>query len=558
MDRTLPSGNMEGAMRIAVDAIDRTLAARHRQGLGPGLSLALTTRDGLLATRTYGVANADRDDPVTDRTLFQIGSITKQLTAAACLRLVEQGRLDLAAPVTDTLAWFKVGSRYSTPITLHHLLTHTAGLVMMMDSYPSSWAQVWMLRETDLGFAPGTRFSYSNVGYNVLQCVIQTVTGLSFDAALRELVFAPLGMDETWGEIFWELYPRLADGHKYASVDDHPVPRPEKQAVVNRYRVSQGCASVVTTATDLATFLRMLLSRGRADDGTAFLSDALFAEMLCPHAPFEGFFEGTTQGYGVLVEQSDATGGHRRVIGGGENLGFEAIMYGDVEAGVGVVLFCNSFDVAWTEARWSLDALVAAAEGRDLPSTPAFKPLFEERLGERANEYVGTYTSVARSFTVSEEDGHLRLSAPSTSVLLKLLWGDSFICTAVGFDRGMLSFSRDEAGRVFEAVQLGDVYARDAQPIADRAQLPAAWNTYIGHYRSFGALVTNFRIFARRGQLWCQMWSGYGEQPLTDLGGGRFRRGDDTSPETYAFDWIAAGKALRCRASGCDFYRVDE
>lgn len=545
------------ATPAAVDAIDRMLAERHRQGFGPGLSLALTTRDGLVATRTYGVANADRGDPVTERTLFQIGSITKHFTAAACLRLVEVGRLHLSAPATDYLAWFKVGSRFSTPITLHHLLTHTAGLVMMMDSYPSSWAQVWMLRETELGFEPGARFSYSNVGYNVLQCVIQTVTGLSFDAALRELVFAPLGMDETWGEVFWELYPRLADGHKFSSVDDHPVPRPEKQAVVNRYRVSQGCASVVTTAADLAKFLRMLLRGGSADDGAAFLSDESFAAMLRPHVPFEGFFEGTTQGYGLLVEQSDAVGGHRRVIGGGENLGFEAIMYGDIEAGVGVVLFCNSFDVAWAEARWCLDALIAAADGRELPSAPAFKPLFEERLGERAKDYVGTYTSIERSFTISEEDGDLRLSTPGASALLKLLWRDSFICPVVGFDRGMLSFSRDEAGRVFEAVQLGDVYARDAQPASNRPQLPAEWNAYVGHYRSFGSLVTNLRIFARRGQLWCQMWSGYGEEPLTDLGGGRFRRGGKTSPETYTFDWIADGKALRCRASGCDFYRVE-
>lgn len=546
------------AIPVAVDAIDRMLVERHRQGFGPGLSLALTTRDELVETRTYGVANADRGDPVTDRTLFQIGSITKHFTAAACLRLVEQGRLNLSAPVTDYLVWFKVGSRFLAPITLHHLLTHTAGLVMMMDSYPSSWAQVWMLRETELGFEPGARFSYSNVGYNVLQCVIQTVTSLSFDVALRKLVFAPLGMEETWGEVFWELYPRLADGHKYSRVDDHPVPRPEKQSVVNRYRVSQGCASVVTTASDLTKFLRMFLRGGSDDDGAVFLSDELFAKMLHPHVPFEGFFKGTMQGYGVMIEQSDAVGGHRRVIGGGENLGFEAMMYGDIEAGVGVVLFCNSYDNAWTEVRWSLDTLIAAIEGRELPPVPAFKPLFEEHLGERAEDYVGTYMSIDRSFTISEENGDLRLSAPGTSAFLKLLWGDSFICPVAGLNRGMLSFSRDETGRVFEVVQLGDIYIRDPQPVPDEMQLPAEWNAYIGHYRSFGSLVTNFRIFARRGQLWCQMWSGYGEQPLTELGGGRFRRGDETSPETYTFDWIADGKALRCRASGCDFYRVDE
>ncbi|MDD5264434.1 MAG: serine hydrolase [Candidatus Bipolaricaulis sp.] len=541
----------------AVEAIDRMLAERHRQGLGPGLSLAVTTRDELVATRTYGVANADRGDPVTDRTLFQIGSITKHFTAVACLRLAEQGRLDLDAPVTRYLDWFEVGSRFATSVTLHHLLTHTAGLVMMMDSYPSAWAQVWKLRDTDLGFEPGTRFSYSNVGYNVLQCVIQTVTGLSFDAALRKLVFAPLGMDQTWGEILWDLYPRLADGHKYSSVDDRPVPRPERQVVVNRYRVSQGCASVVTTAADLTKFLRMFLRRGRGDDGKVFLSAELFAKMLYPHAPFEGFFEGTMQGYGALVEQSERTHGHRRVIGGGENLGFEATMYGDLEAGVGVILFCNSFDVPWGETRWCLDALAAAAAGVELPALPMLKPLFAEGLGERAKDYVGTYSSPERSFTISDEKGNLRFDAPGATALLEPVWGDSFVLPAAGFDQGLLSFSRDKDGRVVGAAQLGDVYARDEKPKAKEYVLPKEWDAYLGHYRAFGSLVTNFRIFARKGQLWCQMYSGYGEEPLTDLGGGRFRRGGEASPETYAFDWIASGKALRCRASGCDFYRVD-
>jgi len=279
--------------------------------------------------------------------------------------------------------------------------------------------------------------------------------------------------------------------------------------------------------------------------------------MLHPHASFKGFFKGTTQGYGVLVEQSNGIGGHQRIIGAGENLGFEAIMYGDLEVGVGVVLFCNSYDVAWTEVRWILDMMIASVDGCEPPPVPAFKPLFEESIGEIAKDYIGTYTSMNRSFTIAEEDSDLRLSAPGISVILKLLWKDSFICPAAGFDLGMLSFSRDESGRVFEAIQLDEIYARNDQPIPDVVQVPAEWNAYIGHYRSFGSLVTNFRIFARRGQLWCQMWSGYSEQPLTDLGDGRFRRGDETSPETYTFDWIAGGKALRCRASGCDYYRVD-
>ena len=171
-------------VQSALRRIDELMAQRHEEGLGPGLSLALTTNEELLATRTYGVANADSREPVTERTLFQIGSITKHFTAAACLRLHKQGRLDVNAPVAEVLDWFEVRSRFETPMTIHHLLTHTSGVIMMMDCSPSSWWQTWALRDTELGFEPGAKFSYSNVGYNVLQCVIQTITGLSFDASL--------------------------------------------------------------------------------------------------------------------------------------------------------------------------------------------------------------------------------------------------------------------------------------------------------------------------------------------------------------------------------------
>lgn len=549
---------MSRSVGSAVEAIDRMLAERHRQGLGPGLSAALTMREGLVATRTYGVANADRGDAVTDRTLFQIGSITKHFTAAACLRLVEQGRITLEAPVTDVLDWFEVRSRFAAPITPHHILTHTAGLVMMMDAYPSSWAQVWMLRETDLGFEPGSRFSYSNVGYNILQCMIQTVTGLRFDDALRELVFEPLGMSETWGEVLPSLYPRLADGHKYSVGNDRPAPRPTRQTVVNRYPFSQGCGSVVTTASDLTKFLRMFLRGGHSDTGESFLSSEMLGKMLHPHAEFQGFFAGTTQGYGALVERSDATRGHRRVIGGGENLGFEASMYGDLEAGVGVVLLCNSFDVAWSETRWCLEALIAAAEGEKLPPPPVLKPLAGEAPGGRAKEYVGVYRSARRTFTISEEGGNLRFTAPGASGLLDPVWGDSFVVPVPGFDLGLLSFSRGETDRVSGARQLEDAYARDATPVPAKLELAEKWRGFVGHYRSFGVLVTDFRVFARDGQLWCQRYSGYVEDPLTEIGDGLFRLGGDTSMETFAFDWIAGGRSLRCRTSACAFYRVDD
>lgn len=541
----------------AVERIDRTMSRRHEEGLGPGLSFALTTNERLLATQTYGVKNADTREPVTDETLFQIGSITKHFTAIACLRLSEQGRLDLHSPITDSLDWFKVPSQFETPVTIHHLLTHTSGLPMMLDAYPSSWWQAWALRDTELGFEPGARFSYSNVGYNVLQCVIQAVTGSRFDDALRELVFEPLGMENSYGEVMNCLYDRMAKGHKYSTYDDRPVPRPKEQAVVNWYEMSAGCGSVVMTSSDLARFLRMLLNHGRAEDGSLFLSEAAFGQLIHPHATMEGFFDGMSQGYGVLIERSEATGDRPRIIGGGENLGFEATMYGDFDAGVGVVLFCNSFDIPWSETRWMLETLIAASRDEPLPDTPEMSPFRPQPIGETAVEYVGDFASIDRTFSVGEADGALTLSANGTIAPLERIWGDSFLTGHPNFDRAMLTFGRDESGRVVEGFQLGDWFRSDRYDGPTAFEYPAAWDGFVGQYRAFGILVTNVRIFVRKGQLYIQSFGGYVDQPLVDLGDGRFRRGGETSPEQVTFDCLAGGKTLRCRISGADYYRME-
>jgi CubicO group peptidase (beta-lactamase class C family) len=542
--------------RKAIGVIDDMLKRRHEDGLGPGIALALTTKDELIATRTYGAGNADDGRPVTDDTLFQIGSITKHFIAVACMRLAEQGRLDLRAPVTDILDWFEVRSRYEAPVTIHHLLTHTGGLVMMMDSYPSAWWQAWSLRETDLGFEPGERFSYSNVGYNVLQCVVETVTGKRLDAALRELVFEPLGLFDTYGEVMGRHHARMASGHKYSPVDDRPTPRPKKQSVVNWYEMSQGCGSVVTTATELAAFLRALLRGGVADDGSRFLSETAFEALTHPYAKMEGFFPGTSQGYGVLIEQSEGTGNHRRIIGGGENLGFEAAMYGDFEAGVGVILFCNSFDVSWGETKWIMKALVAASRGDELPELPALRSLWPEPLGEAAAAYIGAYVSESGSFEISKASGNLELTANGSSGRLERLYGDNFLVLHPDFGHAMLTFGRDEAERVVEAFQLGTWYRNERYDGPPAFEHPEAWDGIVGQYRTFAPLVPQFRVFVRKGALVCQSYSGYVDEPLHDLGDGWYAVGDANSADRMTFDCFASGKALRCRSSGGAFYRM--
>ncbi|MDX9833256.1 MAG: serine hydrolase domain-containing protein, partial [Anaerolineae bacterium] len=131
----------------ALDHLDRLVARRMAQARTPGLALAITGREGALHEATFGTANPETGAPVTAGTLFSIGSAGKALAAVAALQAHEAGLLDLHAPVAAVLPWFRVQSRFA-PITAHHLLTHTSGLVRGNDLAPDARAIAWALRDT--------------------------------------------------------------------------------------------------------------------------------------------------------------------------------------------------------------------------------------------------------------------------------------------------------------------------------------------------------------------------------------------------------------------------
>ena len=159
-------------LKAAFEGIERFLEDRLPRSSAPGAVVALTDRERLLGGIAVGLADvaAGRSVELDDR--FQIGSISKSFAAIIAMQEVEAGRLDLRAPVTDYVPWFEVRSRFA-PITTHHLLTHTAGLIMGMDFGLDGAHQVWALRETECVYAPGERFSYSNDGYKLLGLVLE-------------------------------------------------------------------------------------------------------------------------------------------------------------------------------------------------------------------------------------------------------------------------------------------------------------------------------------------------------------------------------------------------
>ena len=513
----------------------------------PGLVLAVTDRAAPIKVSAYGLADIDAKEPVTPDTLFEIGSIGKTFTAIAMMRAHEAGLVDLNAPVTEYLRWFKVRTGFE-PITLHHLLTHTAGLIEGTDFAPDGKAEVRGLREIEAGFAPGAHYYYSNVGYKILGYVLASVTGKSYGEILTEGILEPAGMERTEPEILNRIRPRLARGYRHL-YDDRPPHSSHPLVPAAWLETDTGDGSIASTAEDMAAFARLLLNRGRVEGG-AVLSEKSYGLLTSrlAHERDEWYY-----GYGIIAYREN---GVEYLAHGGDMPGYEASLWCDSDSGLGVVVLMTTPGVRGL-AFPALQLVAAAAKGESLPELPV--PPDPARV-ENATDYEGTYTCGDRSIKLAARGGSLVLETGGRDVALESRGPDRFYVNDLGFDIYLLSFGRKGGnGAVTEAIYGPDIYLRsgtaaERAPEPDAA-FPAEWEPYPGHYRSHDPWLTNFRVILRRGRLVIVDPAG-NEEPLHPLEDGRFRVGEEEfSPERIGFDQIVDGKALRANRSGCHFYR---
>lgn len=186
-----------------LQALDDYLKQQAADNHLPGLAVAVVEGDQVVFLKGYGELSAGQ--PITGQTQFYIGSLTKTLTALAVMQLVEQGKLELDAPVQRYLSWFTLADpQAAAQITIRHLLNQTSGLgegsdpgVSDFTYAPSTSEQVRGMSDARLMAAPGAKFQYYNGNYQVLGLIIEQVSGEPYDAYMRNHVFAPLGMEHT-------------------------------------------------------------------------------------------------------------------------------------------------------------------------------------------------------------------------------------------------------------------------------------------------------------------------------------------------------------------------
>ena len=206
---------------MATGAEFDAVVAPHYRASGPGAAVAVRHRGELAHVRGYGLANLEWGLPIEPDTVFRIGSITKQFTAAAILKLSKEGRLDVDDPIERHLEGYPVGQRR---ITVRHLLNHTSG-IKSYTALPEFWRSL-STRELPLAemidvfkdlppdFEPGERFLYNNSGYVLLGAIIEAVSGKSYGDHLRETFFEPLGLSSTYYLHDRPVTPKRAAGYE--------------------------------------------------------------------------------------------------------------------------------------------------------------------------------------------------------------------------------------------------------------------------------------------------------------------------------------------------------
>lgn len=392
-----PSGDAEGG--------PWTIEERMAEYGVAGMSIAVIEGGELEWAKGYGVLQAGGAEPVNTETVFSVGSVSKVGTAAATLRLVDAGRLDLGRDVNELLeSWQVPPYDFDGTVTLRRIMSHTAGLTVhgFADYQPGAElpTTVQILEGSPpaksppvfVDIAPGSMFRYSGGGVTVEQLVIEEEMGSDYPSAARELVFDPLGMSRsTYEEPLPESWGNIAKAH-----DAEGKPR----ALPRGYEAmpETGASGLWTTPSDYAKLVIAFIDSYRGEPGS-FLSQDLAREMMTEVEP-------GAYGLGPALSGEGPT---RHFLHGGANDSYRAYMQGNLGTGDGVVIFTNGE----RGAPLAFEALgsVAAAEGWDpavISGPPAPEIPEESTEGVDLSVYEGTYAfQGVATVTILARDGQL-------------------------------------------------------------------------------------------------------------------------------------------------------
>lgn len=376
----------------------------------PGAALGVL-HHGEIVQAHHGVLNKSTGVEVTDDSVFQIGSISKVWTTTLVMQLVDEGLLDLDAPIIDVLPELRLADPVAEQkVTMRHLLTHTSGIdgdiftdTGRGDDCLERYTE--LLAQARQNHPLGATFSYCNSGFSLAGRVIEKLTGQTWDAALRERLCAPLALTHTGTLPEEALMFRAAVGH--ITRDDKTEPAP----VWTLARSAGPAGTIFATTADLLTFARMHLDGVLAQDGTRVLSEASAKAMTEKQTDVpDPEALGDSWGLGWIRFGWD---GQRLIGHDGNTIGQSAFLRLLPEQNLAVTLLTNGglprelYLALFRE-------IFAELAGLDmpLPREPAAEPPVVD-----VTRHVGRYERASVILDVTEGEHGLQLDVTSTSSL---------------------------------------------------------------------------------------------------------------------------------------------
>lgn len=434
----------------------------------PGLAV-LVSRDGRIVYQGgFGWADLEKKTPVTAKTKFRIGSVTKQFTAAAILRLAEEGKL----AVTDPLAEFFPG--FPDGVTLQHLLTHSSGIHSYTDT-PEFLDRVGKLvRPSELisqirkyppDFAPGKGFHYSNSAYFILGEIVAKVSGKSLSAYLQDVFFGPFGMNDTG--VYLNSLPPAGMATGYSMLEVKPV-----VALDWDMSWAGGAGALYSTVGDLFRWNEALFG------GTA-LKQASLNAMITPAILPDGV-DGLHYGYGLVI--ADLNRLPAITHSGGLN-GWSSDLLRLPEQHCTVITLANALPpVPGFEPTTISRQIGGKFLDADIKKLP---PLEENPDSDRKNypDYVGRYDYKNAVLTVSVEGEHLfaQLTGQEKFEIFPAT-KDAFFWKVTD---AKVDFLRDDTGKVTAArhTQAGNSFKADRMPDVEIQLTDAELDAILGQYQ---------------------------------------------------------------------------
>jgi CubicO group peptidase (beta-lactamase class C family) len=522
----------------ALAALDAYARAELDQIGLPGMTIAVTDADGFTAVLPLGWADVAARRPVRARDYFQIGSISKSFVALTLLALADQGRVDIDAPVARYLPDAPLPHE---PITLAQLLSHASGLPDGAPIFPRTPdARLWC------GYAPGSTFSYSNTGFQILGRVIERVTGEPHQVAADRLVRQKLGLGAIAGVISQANRPAFAVGYwPWDRVDGHILPGGRLEpATFDEEDTPAG--SIGASAPEMAVYLRALMAFARGQ-GAPVLSAASARRFATPVIAAGEFGPGARYALGVAVQPVDGVDCMHHT---GGMMSFASSFHADPTNGVACFASVNAMldDELYRPrqvTRYAVQLMRAARAGAPLPAAP--DPLSRWRVKAPA-AWAGVFHAGPRQVALTATPDGLRLETEGQDAVA-LAHGEDRLITDHPALRGHGLEAVREAGGVTGLWWGETLFSRD--PAAAAPVSPAGLRAFSGAYLDRDPWVGSASILARGPQLVVE-----GAGPLADRGAFWSLKADPGGVERFRFEAPLNGRPQRLNVSGSDLLRI--